>query len=267
MALIDTTTLLKVADRLAMQYSYLNTAVATLSGQGNGYYWALVSATDDVDVEVPTEANYQYVDNTLPDLNRMLRAGTPFGTIIGSMENHFNIRDNNGDPLQVGGWDGYLYSHSIRVSDYFNQMYHAFKGYTWLLAVNVFSETDDVFGTITLGAGPAVQFVDGVNYGTGSVLNLANGTNFAATQLRLVVGSMGATDADFTLSVKDVSNLPTTIDVHVPGGSVPGTVIAVGTTTDRFLDVMSVVYKTGGLHGTVGDVFTVRNLKERQVAL
>ena len=52
-------------------------------------------------------------------------------------------------------------------------------------AVNVFSEGDDEFAELEVITGPAVQFTDGINYGDGDQLNPANGTFFAATQLKV----------------------------------------------------------------------------------
>ena len=261
MPLVDTTTLLRVADRAAYQYEQIFDVSAVISAQGTAYYWETISATDDVDVEVPCEGPYELVDDDL-DTDEMVK-GTQLGNIVHGMEAHFT-RKVSGVPLQVGGWDGYLTSEDERVSYYFNLLYNATKG-TTMLANNVFSEGDDEFAEIEIIAGPAIDFTDGVNYGTGAATNKADGSNYAATQLRVVVTSMGATDIDLRLSVKDTNNNPTTIDVTVPGGSAPGTIVSVGTASDRFLDVTGAAFN--GDTGTVGDVVTVRNLKERQIAL
>jgi hypothetical protein len=265
MPLIDSTTLLRVADRAAMQYKYLYDAFVQLVQAGGGYYADIVTSTNDNDVEIPLQRNYNYVDTAL-NVDFNVANGTPLASIIGSMDVHFNIRDNAGNPLQVGGWDGYLYSEDCRVSWYFNRLFHATNG-LYMLAVNVFSESDDVFGSVAVTTGPVLSFTDGVNYGTGAITNYANGSNYAATQLKIVVGTMGGTDIDVRLAVKDTSNNPVTIDVTIPGGSAPGAVIDVGTTSNRYLDVMSVSYVPAGDAGTVGDTFTVHNKKERQISL
>jgi len=41
----------------------------------------------------------------------------------------------------------------------------------------------------------------------------------------------------------------------------------VGTVNDRFLDVMNVSYIPFGTYGTIGDQFSIQNLKERQISL
>jgi hypothetical protein len=265
MPLIDTTSLLRVADRAAMQYKYLYDAFAQLVLPGGDYYSDIVTATNDNDVEIPTQRDYYYVDTAL-NVNYNVANGTPLASIIGAMNVHFNIRDYAGNPLQAGGWDGYLIDHNSRVSYYFDLLFIATQG-PFMLAVNVFSENDDVFGCVNIIAGPAINYVDGVNYGNGAVTNPANGTYYAATQLKVIVTNMGGVDADLRLAVKDVNDSPTIIDVTIPGGSVGGTVVPVGTTVDRFLDVMDVTFVPAGNTGDLNDQFTIHNLKERQISL
>ena len=171
MPLVDTTTLLRVADRAAYQYEQILDTFDAIDEQGLGYYWETVSATDDVDVEVPTERPYEEVDDDL-DPAQVARTGTKMGNIIYGMEAHFNRRDVSGDPLQAGGWDGYLKDEDERVSQYFGELYYAIKG-AYMLAINVFSEGDDQFAQAVLVGSPptSITFTDGVNYGNGSDLN------------------------------------------------------------------------------------------------
>lgn len=138
MPLVSVATLLRVADRAAYQYEQILDTFDTISQTGLGLYWETVSATDDVDVEVPTERPYEEVDDDL-DPSQVARTGTKLGNIIYGMDAHFNRRDTNGDPLQIGGWDGYLTSKDERVSQYFGELYFAIKG-GYMLAVDVFSE-------------------------------------------------------------------------------------------------------------------------------
>lgn len=265
MALIDSTDLLGIADRAAQQYNILQSAFDSANLEGGGFYFDRVTYTEDPDVELPTIQPYRLVDEDL-DVDAAIYSGTRLANVINAMLVHFNIRNTSNVPLQVGGWDGYATDHNIRYSWWFNKLYFAVKS-QYLLANNVFSETDDIFGTAVIVAGPGVNFTDGVNYGTGSSTNRANGSNFAATQLKVVVTTMGANQLDLRLSVKDINNLPTTIDVTIPPSQPPGTEIAVGTTSNRYLDVMGVSYKPAASYGTLGDTVTIRNLKERQIAL
>jgi hypothetical protein len=136
-----------------------------------------------------------------------------------------------------------------------------------MLAINVFSEDDDVFATAEVIAGPTISFTDGINYGDGAATNPANGTYFAATQLKAVVTSaIGAANLDLRLSVKDVNDQPTTIDVTIPSGSIVGTEVDIGGVSDRFLDVTNIDFVPAGSTGTIGDEVQILNKKERQVA-
>ena len=265
MALIEKTVLLKVADRAAYQYNQLRSACDVVRAEGTGYYFDMVTATDDPDVEIPCENVYHNVDVDF-DADKMVKWGTNLPSVVGGMEAHFNRLDSKGVPLMVGGWNAYLDSEDERVSYYFAQLFFAVHGY-YMNANNVFSESVDQFARITIGTGPVLNFTDGVNYGDGSDLNPANGKFYAATQLKVVVTTISIQNVDIRFSVKDVYNDMKTIDVTIPGGSVPGTVIPVGTSADRFLDVTSAVFKPSGSTGTVGDDMMVINLKERQIVL
>lgn len=265
MPLVDITTLFKVADRAAYQYGQLKDTMEAISQEGSGYYFDTVSATDDADVEIPTEPVYEEVDEDL-DPGFAAKNGTKLSGVIGGMDAHFTRRDENGNYLQVGGWDGYLYSKDERVSQYFGELYFAVMS-RYMHAVDVFSEGDDEFAELEVVSGPSVQFTDGVNYGDGDPLNPADGSSFAATQLKVEVVVMGGTDLDLRLSVKDVNDNPTTIDVTVPASSSPGAVINIGGISDRFLDVIGAAFVPAGSEGTVGDTVKIKNLKERQIQL
>lgn len=265
MPLIDTATLLRVADRAAYQYGQIKANLAAITQVGLGLYWTTVTATEDADVELPLQQSYYDVDQDfLIALN--VRAGTLLPDIVWAMENHFTRPGPSGNPLQLGGWDGYLQAKNERVSQYFGELFYIAHGF-YMLAVDVFSEGVDDFATAVRNAGPGITFTDGVSYGNGSASNPANGTFFAATQLKVYVVSMGGVNLDLRLSVKDVNDNMMTIDVTVPGGSPPGTEVVVGTTADRFLDVTNIILKPAGSAGTLGDNMKVRNLKERQIAL
>jgi hypothetical protein len=264
MALIDPTVLIGIADRAAQQYNILRQGFENANFEGGGFYFDRVTLTNDADVEIPSGLNFEALDNDF-DVDRAINRGTQLPSVIGVMENHFNIT-NEGLPLQVGGWNGYLYSHDLRVSWWFNKLFRAIKN-TWLMAVNVFSESEDVFGMVEVDSENELVFTDGLNYGNGSDFNFANGENFAATQLKVVIDEIGLLDLDLRLSVKDINDNPTTIDITIPGGSLIGSEFLIGTNLDRFLDVFSVSFIPFGNKGTVGDMITIKNKKERQVAL
>lgn len=265
MPLIDTATLLRVADRAAYQYGQLQAVCAAVKAEGTGYYFDIVSATEDADVEIPLDGTYNLVDQDFA-IRSVIRGGVLLGDIVGGMNGHFNRLDESGVPLQAGGWDGYLTAKDERVSYYFAQLFSISQGF-YMIANNVFSEGADQFARLQVSTGPVLSFTDGMSYGNGNGMNPANGTFYAATQLKVVVTSMGPANLDIRLAVKDLSNNPTTIDVTIPGGSLPGTVVPVGTSADRFLDVIGATYVPAGATGTVGDDMNVMNLKERQIAL
>jgi hypothetical protein len=265
MGLVSTSVLIGIADRAATQVELIETALEDCMVTGGGTYVERVTATDNPDLEIPTEGEYEIVDDDF-QLCMALKFGTQLSRIVTAMLAHFNRKDDNGQPLQTGGWDGYCQDKDIRMSWYFNQLFFCTQGF-YMLANDVFSESDDVFGTVEVVAGPGLSFTNGVNYGNGSINNPANGTFYAATQLKIVVTSMGGTDLDLRLSVKDINDLPTTIDVTVPGGSIAGAEIPVGTSSDRFLDVTGVSFVPFGSFGTLGDDVTIQNLKERQISL
>jgi hypothetical protein len=261
MALIEKSVLLGIADRSATQYGKVKVAFDTMNITGGGFYWQRVTNTDDPDVEIPLLSTYYNTDTTLT-LSGTVRNGMPqLLAIATQMDQHFSRVDFS------GSWDGYLTAEDERVSDYFNQVYYIAKG-SYMLANNVFSETDDVFGNVEIVGGPAVQFTDGTDYGDGSSTNKADGSNFAPTQLKVVCdGAIGGSNLDLRLSVKDPDDVSTTIDVTIPSGSPDGTEIDVGTSSDRFLDVTGVAYVPAGSQGTVGDKVDIQNKKERQIAM
>lgn len=257
--LIDTTSLLRIADRAAYQYSQIDAVCTAIQATGVEKYFTTVSNTGDPDVEIPCGGPFYEVDSDFSTV-RAATFGTLLPSIVYGMEGHFDR------VFQVGGWDGYLNDNNKRVSYYFARLYYDCKK-TYMLANNVFSESSDQFARIQVAAGPTMVFTDGVNYGTGADSNPANGTFYAATQLKIVVTTMGVINVDIRLSVKDVNNNPTTIDVTVPGGSASGAVINVGSSANRYLDVIGASFVPSGTTGTVGDDLKVMNLKERQIAL
>ena len=260
MPLINKTVLQGIADRAAWQAGRIVNAFSGINPTGGGLYFTRVTNTDDPDVEIPTIQPYEQADQTMTYYYYAIK-NTGLAPVIIGMISHFNRM------YQAGGWDGYLQTQNLRVSDYFNQAYRSVEG-SFLLANNVFSETDDTFGTATVAAGPTLVFTDGTDYGDGAWTNPANGTYFAPTRLRAIVvgGDIGAANLDLRLSVKDTNNLPTTIDVTIPSGSTVGTSIDIGTATNRFLDVFNIIFKPAGSTGSVGDNVEIHNKKERTVA-
>lgn len=254
MGLISSSVLEGITDRAAYQYGLYAQPFDSINVTGGGYYWQRVTDVDDPDVEIPLLNTYYTLDTTGFNLQTSFRAGlSQMLGIITAMESHF-VRVGH-----TGGWNSYLSSVPMRVSDYFNMVYYSAKS-TYLQANNVFSETDDTFGTWEYGD----IFTDGIDYGNGSWNNLANGSYFAPTQLKAVVdtGSTSCSSLILELSVKDYQNLPTTIQTPaITGGA--GTEVDIGTSTDRFLDVTNITAISGDL---TGNKVVIMNKIERTVA-
>jgi len=254
MGLIQSSVLLGIADRCAYQYGVIAENWDSINVTGGGYYFQRVTATDDPDVEIPLLNTYYLLDTEGFNLENMIKSGLPkLLTVVTAMDAHFSRVGH------TGGWDSYLNADAERVSDYFNMVYHAAKS-VYMLANNVFSEDENVFGTFT----GAPVFTDGVDYGDGSWENYADGSQFAPTQLSIVVET-GATASNLvvTLNVKNAQNQPTTVQNSVPLNGGVGTSVDMGTANDRFLDVTGVVIDSGSLAG--GNVKII-NKVERAVA-
>jgi hypothetical protein len=261
MPLIQPTVLLGIADRAAQQYKLLLDAFSVINQTGGGLYYERVNATADVDVQIPLLQPYYTVDQGFV-VNRWVQLAGNLPLVVSGMDNHFNKMGS------VGSWDGYLSTHDCRVSDYFNQIHKLSKSMP-LLAVNVFCEVETNFGMAAVSAGPAIDFIDGDDFGPGMNPHLrADGGNFAAAQLKVVaIGNIGASDLDLTITVKNWLGDIVTMDVTVPAGSLAGAEFQLGTSTDRFMDVTGIGFKSGGSTGTVGDAVRIFNIKERAIAL
>ena len=262
--LISSSDLLAIADRAAQQYALLSAAVDSINAAGtHGLYENIVTATDNTDLEVATMASFIQVDRYF-EIDNMIHWGTPMSGIITGLWEHFNTLDNL-VPLQVGGWDGYLYDNNVRVSNYFDKFYNSIMA-THLLAVNVFSEGNDLFGSATINGSGVVTFTAGVSYGDGSRNNYAGSTYYAATQLRIKVLQVGSTNVTLDLRVKDKDNLLETLSITIPADTTPNTFFDIGITSDRCLAVTNISLGAGSGY-TSGDSFQVYNKKERQILL
>ena len=252
MPLIDKTIALAIADKGAYQYQQLEAAFIAMDG-GATYESHIVSA-DDADVEY-VGLSYKRIDqgysNSLSEC-----AKDSLGGVVANMEVHFHLRDEQGELLQLGGWDGYLSDQGELVSDSFNQIFKSVKGVP-MLARGVFSESADTFADV-ISTGGALTFTDGADYGNGMELNYADGTNFAATELK-VVFETNIVSWDVKIWLKDSNDMPVAVDLSLSGSL--GDEI---TLPARYLDVFNVVNISGG---NTSERFTIQNIKERQVSL
>jgi hypothetical protein len=254
MGLIDKTTLLAITDRASAQYQMFSEPFETINDQGNGFYWELVTATNDPDVEAYLMGAYHSVDQDF-DVDLAFKSGMkPLQLIVTSMDAHLNT---SGVP---GLWDEYLRDNDERVSYYFNKIHYAAKDFN-LLANNVFSENEDDFGNWAFGD----VFTDGIDYGDGSWGNRADGNNYAPTQIKAVIDATSTNCSSLILRIyaKDSDNNPITIDTPTISGGA-GTEVNIGTSTDKVLDVTNIIEVSGGL---AGNIVKIQNIKERTISL
>lgn len=254
MPLIKQDVLLGIADRVAAQYKLLKEAMdRAVYGQD---YHTRVNDTGDVDVQIPLLAPYVSADKALT-IATLVKNFTPLGVVVSSMNNHFAACGN------VGSWDGYLRTHDVRVSDYFNQVYNA-AGLGCLLAVNVFCEEVLTFATMTIRSS-GMEYVDGDDFGPGMNVNLrANGRDFAAQRLKMCSDEPVTADVDFMVSLRDWQGDVYDVSVSMHAGE---TEVPIGSNEDRFMDVVNVTLAEGGNSGGVGDVIYIKNVKDREVSL
>ena len=262
MSLVDTSTLLAVSDRAAYQYMLLSNAI-DICNTGLGFA-GKITLTNNIDLEVPAGPLYNLLDNNL-NVAHMVRWGTPMGNVIYGMEQHFLRPNGSGGILQAGAWDGYLASNNCRVSEWFDDLYFSTYG-AHLLAINVFSENNDLFGGAVINGLGVVSFTNGVDYGDGSSSNYSGNGFWAATQLLIRVIQIGANSVSLDVRVKDLNNNLETISVTIPANAPAGTFIDIGTTSDRCLDVTNMTL-TSGSQFTNGDSFEIYNKKERNISL
>ena len=257
MALMNTAVLTGYADRIAKQYSYIKVCFDTLAQTGVGTnYYTRVTDTEDPDIELTMlqpayNADASFVSSTTLSVVRNMSS---FTGLISAFEAHLNREGS----LTYKTWDGYCTTEAVRVSDYTNQVFYA-RNNSYMKARNVFCESSATFGTYAVGTG----FTVGSNFGDGAEANLANGTNFAGTQVKAVVtGSNTISGMTATIvGLDEVGAAKTKTGVAIAGA--PGTEITVGSTTDRWVAVTNITV-TGG---SSGDSFEVRNIKERTITL
>jgi hypothetical protein len=263
MPLISSATLLAIADRCAWQYNQIAVAFDNIAPTGTGswgtdaeYYWQQITATDDPDVEIPTLNPYYTADYGI-NKSTAIKTGVPqLAVIVTTMDSHFSRMNSS------GSWDGYLTAQDERVSDHFNQVYYLAKS-AYMLSNNVFCENEVTMSTWAFGD----VYTAGVSFGNGAATNRASGTNFAATQLKLVVGTASTSITDLTLVITGMTlGNPSPVVItaaNISAGS-PDDEFDVGTVADRFLSVTNV--QADPAHaGSAGNVVLVKNIKERVV--
>jgi hypothetical protein len=274
MALINVSNLQAIADRIAKRFYFMD--VAAVSGSpapsGDFYdYCHVDSAGGDPIVEIPTLTLAKSSDDAwTPDTSVISgiadgfisSISTSFG-VIGGITTHFSRGG------LTGGWAQYLDLNALRVSEYFRRVYTRVGGGGSLRGRNVFYDglLPFVFGSVRV-ADSGTGLVEFTHVGSlGNPANTADGTNFAGTQLKVLVidHAIGGTNVDVDITAKKEDLTNEVISVTIPSGSLTGATVDVGTSTNRYVDVVSVAL--GANKGTDDDRFQVINKVERQVAL
>jgi len=299
MALMDPRDVLAITDRIGKRYYYsLLAAVSgspdSLSTRGADFYeMAHVCPDGDPEIEITTLSQARASDqawNTTSDpfaLATSLIGGLSSSySIIGALTTHFNTATSGGERAITGNWNQYLESSDttgtdyinkptfpstgkgVRISEYFRRVYSN-SGGPQLRARNVFYDAPDpfVFGTITGEAGNTVAYVDVGNFGNGTANDIANGSAFAATRMKLVAGT-GGWSAGTTLNMQLVTEPNgdvVTISISVPA-LVAGAQTLIGVNSESRYTKVSGVSVTGGAT-TVGETLSIVNVFERVIEL
>ena len=309
MGLMDRKDVLAISDRIGKRYSFLVYAAVSgspdsLSAQGvNFYEMAHVCPDGDPEVEITTltqarASDLVWNEDSAPfALATSLMSGlsSSYG-IIGALTTHFNSATLNGARALPGSWNQYLETADsagtpyatmptfpslsgsygeggVRVSEYFRRVYTSAGGPT-LRARNVFYDAPDpfTFGTITGTTGNEITYASVGDFGGGTANDTADGSAFAATRMKIVVGAGGWTD-ETTLSITLVTEPDgdtETVTVTIPALSVAGAEVVIGADglkplLARYTKVNDVEVASGDT--TVGETLSIVNMFERVIAL
>lgn len=296
MGLIAPTNTLAISDRIGKRYYF--TLIAAVSGSpdsgslyGDDFYaMCHVCPDGDPDIETATLSSANSSDsawNTSSDpwviATGMMSFMSSSYSVIGALTQHFSTATSGGQRLLTGGWNQYLETADptgtpyvnmptivsegtgVRISEYFRRV----ANIGGLRARNVFYDAPDAFefGLIT-GTGSGITYTDIGNFGEGTVNSLANGANFAATRLNLVVptGSQWTVPCTLDLEVVTEPNGDTvTVSQAVPA-MVAGENQLVGLDeTYRFTKVLGVTVSSGSPAN--GDTLVIQNVFERVIEL
>ena len=299
MALIDPNDVLAISDRIGKRYFFsllaaVSGSIDSLSLRGENFYaMAHVCPDGDSEIEISTLSQAKASDDAWNEnsdtfvlaTNLMGGLSNSF-SIIGALTSHFNTATSGGQKALTGSWNQFLETadptgtdyttmptfpgtgEGVRISEYFRRVYSNSGGPS-IRARNVFFDAPDpfTFGTITGEAADTVAYDDVGDFGNGTANDIADGSAFAATRMKLVAGSGGwsaSTTLDIQLVTEPNGNI-VTVSVSVPSLA-PGAQTLIGSLdTDRFTKVSGVTV-TGGTT-TIGETLDILNIFERVIEL
>lgn len=256
MSLISIQQFTKVADRLASQCRAI---VEGINLSPSGSYYLSLSGTGDRDVEVPMLKYADLADAAASSVSAtaMLRSVPSIMNMIVAVEEHLLFSN----VLATHTWDSYCESQDVRVSEYVNTVHHAKKN-RYMRSRNVFCESDVSLGSC-LVENSAIEFTAGQPLGTGLQLDLANGDNFAGSQLRAVLDSEITVPVSIRIVGTGELGTERTLDTGEIIVGPSGTSVSIPPASGRFVSVSAVTLLAGG---SEGDSFRLMNLKEREIS-
>ena len=296
MGLIAPTNTLAISDRIGKRYYF--TLIAAVSGSpdsgslyGDDFYaMCHVCPNGDPDIETATLTSANNSDaawSTTTDAwviaTGMMGSISSSYSVIGALTQHFSSATSGGQRLITGGWNQYLETSDTTGTDYVNmptivsagtgvrisEYFRRVANIGGLRARNVFYDAPDPFefGLIT-GTGAGVTYTDIGDFGAGTVNSLANGANFAATRLKLVVpaGSQWTVPCTLDLEVVTEPNGDTVTVSQAVGAMIAGDSQLVGLDeTYRYTKVLGVTASVGS--PAFGDTLVIENVFERVIEL
>ena len=304
MALMDRRDVLAISDRIGKRYSFLVYAAVSgapdsLSARGSNFYeMAHVCPDGDPEIEITTLTQARNSDSAWNEdsntsvLATSLMSGlsSSYG-IIGALTSHFNTATLNGSRALSGSWNQYLETADsadtdyvsmptfpsltgsygeggVRVSEYFRRVYTSAGGPS-LRARNVFYDAPDAFTFATLTGIGSDQVETALlgDFGGGTANDIANGSAFAATSMKVVAGAGGwSATTTFEIELVTESNGDIVTRTVVVPILAPGAQHKFSTNVlDRFTKVLSVTPTSGTT--VVGETLSVVNVFERVIEL
>jgi hypothetical protein len=248
-------------DRIAAQHQLFNQSLIDMAAEGGGKFYPRVhtnicntTPNGDPEVEVPLVGPANTLDENYAS-----------GTFLSSIYSGY-LQAWRGMLQDIGyaDLDDFLTTIDLNVHEDFNPVYVAVFGSN-LDAVNVFRKTPLELGTVALTGSGTGTFTDGGSLGTGSG-DFDSESNSAGAQFQMYMGSGATTltDLDVNMTVlKEDGTQQTNVLATLSAGADVGDTVDIGTSADKFLDIVSLQFAGGDSGREVG----IRQIIERSPSL